>query len=94
MRHLWFKGEFVAAILSGEKCDTIRVLSKRLPAVGETVNFSVGPRRPFAQALIERREPIAADQLSSARQADVKRCIGKIDDQLVRLTFLLLPPEV
>ncbi|MDQ3288924.1 MAG: ASCH domain-containing protein [Pseudomonadota bacterium] len=68
MKTLWFKREFVAPILAGEKTDTFRVLGKRTFAVGELVALSNGPRPAFARALITAVELVAADD-QAARQS-------------------------
>lgn len=87
MKTLWFKNCFVAPILSGEKCDTIRRPSRRLPAVGETVALTVGPRPPFAYASIIAVESI--EDLSKDRAAQVVACLGESTGPLVRVSFIL-----
>ena len=88
MKTLWFKSEFVAPILSGDKCDTIRKPSNRLPGVGDEVAFSVGPRRPFARAIITTVELIdPASDVASSRAAQVARCYGSLGGQMARIRF-------
>ena len=87
MKTLWFKSEFVAPILSGEKCDTIRVESTRLPRVGDVVAFSVGPRTPFAQVIIDRIETVTPDDLPQDRSQQLARCAVDETKPLVRLMF-------
>lgn len=89
MKTLWFKSEFVTPILSGEKRDTIRPESTRLPHVGDTVAFSVGPRPPFAQATIVRIESVKVDELPESRHRALARCAIDARKPLVRLTFSL-----
>ena len=49
MKTLWFKQQYVAPILSGQKVDTIRrAKSLNLFSIGECISASVGPRTPFA----------------------------------------------
>jgi len=72
MRNLWFRGCFRAAILRGEKTDTIR-LTCRLRE-GERVALSVGPRPPFARARITRTSSVALAALSPERRAQVLAC--------------------
>lgn len=87
MRSLWFKNCFVAPILSGEKSNTIRRPSSRLPAVGETVALTVGPRPPFAYASIVAVEPV--DEMPDNRTAQIRDCLGESAGPLVRLSFVL-----
>lgn len=89
MKTLWFKFEFVAPILSGEKRDTIRAQSTRLPRVGDVVAFSVGPRTPFAQCVIDRIETVTPDDLPQDRSQQLARCAIDATKPLVRLMFSL-----
>ena len=84
---LWFKSEFVAPILKGQKTDTIRKDSDRLPVSGEIVSFSVGPRPAFARALIVSVAPVSLSDLDPERRAQVVQSLGKSKQRLVRLTF-------
>lgn len=91
MSFLWFKSEFVASILAGEKCDTIRKASSRgLPKVGDVVTFSVGPRPAFARATVLTIEPVLPDDLHVSRKSAVKTIYGDETLALVRLTFRLM----
>lgn len=91
MSFLWFKAEYVPAILSGEKCDTIRKASSRsLPKIGEVVTFSVGPRPPFARATILKIEPVLSDHLDESRKVAVKAIYADETAALVRLTFRIM----
>jgi hypothetical protein len=92
MKILWFKQEFVGSILSGEKRDTIRKASRRLPQAGDIVQFSVGPRPAFARARITAVTPVRHASISAARRAQLARCYEAADpaDDMVRLTFDLL----
>lgn len=87
MKSIRFKGCFVAPILSNEKRDTIRRSSKRLPAVGETVALTVGPRPPFAYASITAVEPV--QEIHEERKAQVIDCLGESAGPLVRVSFVL-----
>ena len=89
MKTLWFKSEFVADILCGKKCDTIRTQSTRLPKVGDVVAFSVGPRPLFAQAIIERIEAVTIAELPLERSQQLSRCELETAKPMVRLTFSL-----
>lgn len=89
MKTLWFKAEFVAAILSGNKTDTMRVPSSRLPSVGDRVALSVGPRPPFAVATITGVSRIALSRLSAVRRAQVLACYSPPPAHLVRIEFAL-----
>lgn len=91
MKTLWFKGEFVAPILSGEKRDTIRKASTRIPKCGDIVAFSVGPRPAFAKARILSVKKTNPSQLSTSRLAQVAGCYDASVEQLVRISFELTP---
>jgi hypothetical protein len=86
MKSLWFKAEFVEAILSGKKRDTIRRASNRLPVVGEQVAFSVGPRTPFTVAEITAITPA---RMNATRRNAVAKLYGNADN-MVMLRFRLL----
>ena len=90
MKNLWFKQCYVAPILSGEKPDTIRRDSDRLPAAGESVSFSVGPRPPFAVAEIVKRELIDLSALTEARRREVLGIYSDEPGPFARLTFQVL----
>lgn len=91
MKSMWFKSEFVVPILSGEKTDTMRRKSGRLPKVGDVVNFSVGPRTPFASAHVESLEEVSISSLSEERKSQVVKCYGDVNE-LVRIKFKLSAP--
>ena len=91
MRTLWFKGRYEADILSGAKIDTIRPRSNRLPALGERVACSVGPRKPFAEVMVTAIEPL--DDVSPERRAQLVAIYGEVPPNSVRLTFQLLAPD-
>ena len=93
MKTLWFKQEFVAPILSGEKRDTIRAQSTRLPRVGDAVAFTVGPRPAFAHAIINSVETIASSDISDNRSQQLARCEIDPTKQMVKLTFSLRDKE-
>lgn len=86
MKALWFKSEFVAPILAGEKRDTVRVASSRLPGVDEVVRLTVGPWPPFAHARIERVEPVNVEELTDDRRAQLATFIDS-GKPLLRLIF-------
>jgi hypothetical protein len=88
MKTLWFKSCYVADILAGKKRDTIRRASGRLPMLGETVAFSVGPRTPFARARIAAVEQIA--DLPDWRKNQVVDAYGEVPADAVRLVFELV----
>ncbi len=92
MKSLWFKQKFVEPILTGAKTDTVRRPSARLPKEGDTVMFQVGPKPPFATALITRVQEIGIDHLSEAHKRDVLACFPCDDTvPLVRIEFTVLP---
>ena len=76
MRRLWFKQIYVKPILAGEKTDTIRSPDSRDWPVGQTVALSVGPRRPFAEAIVTAFESIPASDLGD-RLAVVQSFYGQ-----------------
>lgn len=63
MRNLWFKQIYVPVILSGEKTDTIRSPKSRVWPINQVVGLSVGPRPPFARAIITGFEQVSAESL-------------------------------
>jgi hypothetical protein len=93
MKTIWFKGCFVADILAGVKRDTLRTPSTRLPAHGDVVAFSVGPRAPFAQARITRVRTIEVSTIPLARRQQLGLCYAGVPPRLVKLTFQLVRPE-
>lgn len=64
---LWFKQIYVPAILAGQKTDTIRGPGCRPLAVGQAVVLCVGPRPPFAEAIVTAFEQLPAESLASDR---------------------------
>lgn len=92
MKTLWFRGCFIAPILSGHKADTIRHLGRRRFQIGETIALSNGPRPPFARARITAVEPVDADSIDPDRHsmlAEMTDC-GK---PLHRIAFDLVSKE-
>jgi hypothetical protein len=87
MKTLWFKSCYAPDILAGRKIDTIRKMSNRLPRVGETVAFTVGPRPPFARATITNVEHVS--ELPEWRKKQVVDIYGEIPADAVRLVFQL-----
>jgi len=87
---LWFKQKYVAPILSGEKSDTIRKASSRLPAADNVVSFAVGPRPAFARARVLSVEPIDLDDIEPERRAELLRYYGV--EPLVCIRFELIDP--
>lgn len=85
-RGMWFKQRYVEAILRGEKTDTIRRASPRLPAIGAIVPASVGPVAPFADLTIENVEPVTPNELTPERRAEVEALIG-LSAPLRRIRF-------
>jgi uncharacterized protein YqfB (UPF0267 family) len=77
MRALWFRREYVAPILSGAKQITVRRASSRLPAAGDLIGASIGPRPPFAALRILRVEPITLDQLDPGHAEAVRAFYGR-----------------
>lgn len=90
MKTLWFKQCHVSPILAGEKTDTIRRKSGRLPNEGDIVALSVGPRLPFCTAEIMRREPIDLSALSPTRRDEVLGIYVDETGPMTRLTFRIL----
>lgn len=86
---MWFRAEFVAAILAGAKTDTIRRATSRVPKVGAIVGASVGPRKPFARLLILAVEPVI-EEPSNERVAQLGRCGIATTEALVLVRFALL----
>jgi hypothetical protein len=65
----------------------VRRASSRLPAVGEIVRLTVGPRPAFAYARIIAAVPVDLEALSDGRRAQVLGCYGVEDGPFVRLSF-------
>ena len=74
---LWFKQIYVPAILAGDKTDTIRRPDCRPLRVGQAVVLCVGPRPPFAEAVITAFEQIPAASLPPDRLAAVRSYYGE-----------------
>jgi len=72
MKTLWFRGCFRAAILRGEKTDTIRMTCRLRE--GEHVALSVGPRPAFARARVTRITRVTLADLCAERRAQVLAC--------------------
>ncbi len=87
MRAIWFKKSFVAPILSGEKSDTYRGGGFRKPHVGQMVGLSVGPRLPFATALVTAVEDVDPASIEPSRRAAVAGMCGDTTERLVRVAF-------
>jgi hypothetical protein len=87
MKSLWFKATFVKPILSGQKTDTIRRASNRLPAVGDQIALSVGPREPFATAEVLSVEPAV---MSASKREKVAKLYGDDLDNMVTIRFRLV----
>lgn len=87
MRHIWFKQRFVEPIVAREKTDTYRGDKFRAPAVGETVGLAVGPRPPFAHAVVERVERVRADSIDPARHATVEEICADAGELLTHVVF-------
>jgi hypothetical protein len=85
----WFKQRYVGTILSGEKTDTIRPLSasRRLPAIGEQVALSVGPRSPFATVVVEAVESVDPADLPADRAGRLAGIYGGEGRRFMRLRF-------
>lgn len=90
MKTLWFKQCYVAPILAGEKIDTIRRESNRLPNVGDQVALTVGPRPAFGAAEIVQRELIDLESLTETRRREVLGIYADETGPMTRLTFRLL----
>ena len=90
MKSLWFKQIYVESIINGSKKDTIRNLSARLPKIGEIINFSVGPRKPFASAKIVKIEDVNLNQIVSSRKDQVTACYSDINKKFVKVSFQLI----
>lgn len=89
MKTLWFKACYVQPILHGTKTNTIRKQSKRLPTIGETVAFSVGPRRPFCHARVVRLNKINKHAISAARLTQLNNCKIETNEELIKITFVV-----
>jgi len=91
MKMAWFKQKFVEPILSKEKTNTVRKKGSRLPTIGDTVGFQVGPRTPFCIAKITEIKDIAIKDLPEEHQQDVFRCFkGKELPNMVQIFFEVL----
>lgn len=83
MKTLWFKGCYVAPILSGEKRQTYRDLkAARRFVAGEIIGASVGPRPAFARLAIESVDIIPFDELPRVEQADALATYGSREPQV------------
>jgi hypothetical protein len=82
---MFFKAIYREPILRGEKTDTIRPFSKRLPKPGQIVQACVGPSRIFARLRILAVQPIA--ELPPARRAQLVECYGVVPPDALRLQF-------
>lgn len=74
---IWFKGHYVDPILNGEKTNSLRANPPHF-AVGDTVNFSVGPRPPFARALITAICNIPWTALTPSEQSSMENLYGSL----------------
>lgn len=88
MRHVWFKACYVATILAGEKTSTIRAKHPHLEA-GQEFAMSVGPKRPFAKAIVESVEQLTLDDLSEKEREGVATIYEGMPQTFWRLTFRL-----
>jgi hypothetical protein len=80
MKSLWFKQVYVADILSGQKCDTIRKMSafnKFNP--DEPVQLQVGPRKPFAIAFITQVAKLERKYIQKERLTTLDNIYGCTD---------------
>ena len=91
MKTLWFKSEFVDAIVRGVKTDTIRRSSTRLPRIGEIVRLTVGPRSPFAHVRVLTVTSVNADLLPAEKRHQIFACYARDSGPFVRITFELVP---
>jgi hypothetical protein len=87
---LWFQQQYVDPILNGTKTCTIRTHTRNVPAVGTECEFSVGPRTPFARAVIQSVVPVTAQQLTD----DVARADGFANAAAMRDELRRLYPSV
>jgi len=87
---LFFKAIYRDPILRGEKTDTIRPFSRRLPRVGSHCKACVGPSRIFATLEILEACPVAS--LSAERASQVLGCYGEIPRNAIRLAFRVIDP--
>lgn len=90
MKTLWFKQCYVSPILSGEKTDTVRRESGRLPNEGDIVALTVGPRPAFCTAKITRRAQINLAALPEKRRAEVLGIYVNETGPMARLTFRVI----
>jgi len=86
MRSIWFKQRYVESILQRKKMDTLRArrVADRLE-VGETIALQVGPRKPFATAVVTAIEAI--DTLPPERREGILDCYGSEPKELVLISF-------
>lgn len=82
---LRFKACYVAPILSGEKCDTIRATCPRW-GPGTRVAAVAGGRAPFAWLRISTVEPVRLTDLPASRQATLRALYPGVQD-LVRIAW-------
>lgn len=74
MRCLWLKQRYVLPTVTGEKRQTVRKSSYGLER-GDRIRFSVGPRSPFAEAVVTR-----VDRLTSGEApAEAVDLLGDLD---------------
>lgn len=74
---MWFKQQYVGPILRGIKTDTIRHPRSRFIPPGTRVSFSVGPRSPFAEAIITACELIPAEDIPEERLRTLHALYGE-----------------
>lgn len=89
MKSLWFKKCYVQSILNGAKTDTIRKNSSRLPLIHDEFYLSVGPRKPFATAIIIKKNIIDMSQIDDDRKKQLQAIYPDYLEKFVCLTFKL-----
>ena len=89
MKNLWFKQCYVEPILKKIKVDTIRKVISPLPKIGDEVSFSVGPRLPFAIAVILKKEIICISSVDSSKKQELQKIYPSYSGDLIRLTYKL-----
>jgi len=82
---LWFKQIYVSDILSGKKDDTYRKPTEEYQ-VGQTLLFSVGPRKPFAQAIVTAVTDDPATSIAPDRLSTLQKMYGNLPAYR-RITF-------
>lgn len=87
---LWFQQQYVDPILNGTKTCTIRKHTRNVPAVGTECDFSVGPRTPFARAVIQAVQPLTLAQITD----DIARADGFDNSAALRESIRRLYPSV